>query len=167
MYFILKYMDYEQHKCQEFMDEDDCNTEFENKTLLINPDCPIGIIRDYIATNLQFSEEETGRFDLSTEKAILLNIQRKPPTECGLEFLINMETYYIILPSENGQQDSSKLLIPLLNRFSKEYLEFMAQQRRRSSSIKIKRKSSNKTSNSSVSSAQSLLDGKTSSKSEK
>ncbi|KAH1027452.1 hypothetical protein HUJ05_000955 [Dendroctonus ponderosae] len=105
------------------------NQDTENKLNLINPHCPIGIVRDYISSNLRISEDNE-------------DTKQCPPTMTGLDVLKDKETYYIILLNRNNDQPSaSATLTPLLNPGSREYLEFMAQQQKKLSITKKKRSS--------------------------
>ncbi|CAG9765079.1 unnamed protein product [Ceutorhynchus assimilis] len=137
----LDYEDFQKEDIEEEQTEAAPAPASENKFLLINPDCPIGILRDYISSQLQLQDDQAENFELCTEKATLLDTRNAPPTQQGIDILKNNETYYIVfLPAGLGERP--KLLTPLLGHFTSEYLEFMAQQVRKSSSTRLKKKSS-------------------------
>ncbi|KAL1505696.1 hypothetical protein ABEB36_005201 [Hypothenemus hampei] len=131
MFCTIIYICFDEFQCNELSNETP-DDKPENKNLLINPDCPIGLIRDYITNNLRLSGEIAENYELCSLKATLLDTRQCSPTTCGLDILTNKETYYIALPNENPE--NSKLIIPLLNQCSSEFLEFLSIQRRKSSS---------------------------------
>ncbi|KAF7265494.1 uncharacterized protein LOC143206539 [Rhynchophorus ferrugineus] len=138
MFFFLKYIDIEMYQKQEEKNVEISNNG--NKTLLINPNCPIGIIKDYLQNQLLIPDDQP--FDLCTEKGKQIKLNEISVIESGLEILKEREIYYVILP--NNLDETPSILTPLLSKQSKEYSDFMLLQKKRSSIIKMRKGSSTK-----------------------
>ncbi|XP_030760937.1 uncharacterized protein LOC115886050 [Sitophilus oryzae] len=138
MYFYVKYIDIEEFKKIE--NEKLEASDIQNKTLLVNPKCPIGLIRDYISDKLHLPEKTS--FGLCTDKTVMIKLSQFQPTIDGLDILKEKETYYVVL-TDTADEQPSWPIVPILSKFSKEYIDFMALQKRKStSSAKIRRSSS-------------------------
>ncbi|XP_045477234.1 uncharacterized protein LOC123682562 isoform X2 [Harmonia axyridis] len=87
----------------------------ENKEVLINPDCYLGSILDYIC------EVATVPRNHSTD---LLNVHDAPLSTPGLEFFIPKETYYVML--KDYDLDGNEVNYPLLYKNSEVYAYFMS-----------------------------------------
>lgn len=57
MFCMIKYVDYCDYQHAENEVKECRPSSTDNKTLLINPNCPIGILRDYISTEVRLSED--------------------------------------------------------------------------------------------------------------
>lgn len=72
----------------------------ENKELLINPNCYIKILIEYIANQIDLA---TNCFDLCDENGQLKKIKTHPPNMYATNILKYKETYYIVVCECNSQ----------------------------------------------------------------
>ncbi|XP_057666259.1 uncharacterized protein LOC130899995 [Diorhabda carinulata] len=97
----------------------------ENKKLLFNPDCYVGVLLDYICHTVGVPKEEQENIDLLDDKLNFLNISMYPPNAEGIEIFNNRMTYYLAYRID-------KVFQPLLAVDSHESDEFLNSTKRRS-----------------------------------
>lgn len=72
---VKVFLEYDQHQLHQSQDDAaENNQDTENQLLLINPHCPIGIVRDYISSNLRIRENNVGNSSMGDIAAAVLNI---------------------------------------------------------------------------------------------
>ncbi|GJQ65453.1 hypothetical protein Trydic_g7558 [Trypoxylus dichotomus] len=97
------------------------NTLQENKTLLINPNCYIRILIDYIAEIVKF-DFKSASFDLCNENGELLRVDEMEPCESATKVLMFQKTYIVVKCFRNDD-GIIKSLEPLLYKNSREYFD--------------------------------------------
>ncbi|XP_050500649.1 uncharacterized protein LOC126880650 [Diabrotica virgifera virgifera] len=124
-------------------DEATASAVIENKRLLFNPDCFIGIILDYIIEHVGIPRDQKENIDMIDEKMKFLNIQLYSPNYEGIELFNNKMEYYLVY-KENQQ------VIPFLAPGTTKNQEFCTmmkkrKEKRRSSTLSAASKNSKKT----------------------
>nr|CAH7741941.1 unnamed protein product [Callosobruchus chinensis] len=96
----------------------------ENRILVVNPDCMVGVLLDYIFNEAKINKSIKHDFDLCTEKGKVLGLHSYPPETNASDMLKDKAIYYIVY-SENNE------LKPLLSRLSQESMNFAYRQRKK------------------------------------
>ncbi|KAG5876195.1 hypothetical protein JTB14_001938 [Gonioctena quinquepunctata] len=126
MHCFIKYMNYEDFKISSSHDSLETTTVLGNKHLIINPDCFLGIILEYIYKEVGIPVEKRALFDIASEKGKLLKVNEHAPDTNGQQIFTEKMTYYIVCCEDNQ-------FIPVLSPSSKELEEVMTSRRKRSS----------------------------------
>ncbi|XP_074030747.1 uncharacterized protein [Leptinotarsa decemlineata] len=128
MYCLIKYIHYKDFQSIINLKGTE-NLEIDNKQLLVNPDCFIGIILEYVYEQIGVIAEVRDNIDFATDKGKLLQVNNFPSETNGQQIFNDKMTYYLI-------NYHNKELCPVLSPTSKEFEEFMSYQERRSSVLK-------------------------------
>ncbi|CAG9830348.1 unnamed protein product [Diabrotica balteata] len=137
----ISYTDFCQFRKNYKVDEDTVSAVVENKRLLFNPDCFVGIILDYILEIVGIPREQKENIDMLDEKMKFLNIHLYSPNYEGIELFNNKMEYYLVY-KENHH------IIPFLapgTTKNQEFFTMMRRRSRKSSTLSAASKNSRKT----------------------
>lgn len=103
------------------------NIKVDYKELIVNPNCHVQILLDYICAQIPL--EKNGNFDFCDGTGILTYIQDLKPYDYATDVLRPLETYYIVLFEKdiNGTVVNIEIL---LDKKSKVYTELLYKIRR-------------------------------------
>ncbi|XP_018571887.1 uncharacterized protein LOC108911431 [Anoplophora glabripennis] len=140
MYFSVKYIDlntFEETKdvdaynISDLTDDAKRAINVQNKELIVNPDCFIAIIIDYVFAAVGIGDDIRTKFDIITSQGKPLTVHSYPPTSSGLNIFIDGEQYYVAFCDMGVTK-------PLLSKTSQEYFDLIEGRKRKVKTKKSK-----------------------------
>ncbi|KAK9695879.1 putative Interleukin 2 receptor, gamma chain [Popillia japonica] len=106
----------------------------ENKILLVNPNCYIKILIDYVAEQVKF-DFDCASLDFCNENGELLKVNDMKPCDYAINVMHAQKTYIVVKCFRN-EEGIIKSIEPLLFKYSKEYTDVLPRLKKYMSSRK-------------------------------